>query len=125
MKKSSKNYSNNEFDKSFNLGKTTQIEIYDYSSRRLDLSVCKEDIKIMKYIGDAIASAITFLNQGIDIFNPTDKFFNDICYKYDNSVGKDIIFNDRRNDIYQNAIFCQNGCKYDRINFTLMSVNCM
>ena len=44
---------NNDEDKSFNLGKNTQIEIYDYSGRKLDLSVCNEGIKIMKFIGDA------------------------------------------------------------------------
>ena len=50
---SQKNESNNNDDKSFNLGKNTQLEIYDYSGRKLNLSVCKESIKVMKYIGDA------------------------------------------------------------------------
>ena len=39
---------NNAFD----IGKSSQIEIYDKSGRKLELSVCKEDIKILKYIGD-------------------------------------------------------------------------
>ena len=39
-------------DDSIDVGKTTRIEIYDYSGRKLNLSVCKEDIIIMKYIGD-------------------------------------------------------------------------
>ena len=47
-----KNMSNINNDKSFNLGKNTLLEIYDISGRELDLSICKEDIRIMKYIGD-------------------------------------------------------------------------
>ena len=39
-------------DNSFNLGKQVQIEIYDKSGKKLDLSIYKQDIKIMKYIGD-------------------------------------------------------------------------
>ena len=41
-----------ENDDSFNLGKNAQIEVYDSLGNKLDLSVCKENIKIMKYIGD-------------------------------------------------------------------------
>ena len=120
---------NNDEDKSFNLGKNTQIEIYDYSGRKLDLSVCNEGIKVMKFIGDAdkldIDSAKILSEQGIDVFNPTDDFFNDICHSYDNTDGKDIIINDRRNDIFQNATFCQNGCTYTGINYNLMAANCI
>ena len=39
-------------DNSFNLGKTTQIEVYDFRGNKLNLSIC-DDIKILKYIGDA------------------------------------------------------------------------
>ena len=119
----------NENDKSFDLGKTNQIELYDYSGKRLNLSICKEDIKIMKYIGDAeelnIESAKDLSEQGIDVFNASDKFFNDLCHYYDNKDGKDIILNDRRTDIYQNATFCQSGCVYDGMDYELMAANCI
>ena len=39
-------------------------------------------------------------NQGIDVFNANDAFFNDICQEFDNSNGKDIIIQDRRTDIF-------------------------
>ena len=124
-----KNESNNNDDNSFNLGKSTQLEIYDYSGRKLDISVCKESIKVMKYIGDAekldIDSAQTLSEQGIDVFNAADDFFNDICHQPDNSNGKDIILKDRRNDIYQNASFCQDGCTYKGINYNLKAANCL
>ena len=71
-------------DKSINVGKTTKIEIYDYSGRKLNLSVCKEDIIIMKYIGDLtkeldIDNAKAMSDSGVDVFNASDGFFNDIC----------------------------------------------
>ena len=57
----------------------------------------------MKYIGDVeeldIQSAMSLSEQGIDVFNSKDKFFNDICYPYESIDGKDIIINDRRKDI--------------------------
>ena len=104
-------------DKSFSLAKDNFLEIYHYSGLRLDLSVFKEDIKIIKYIEDAnkieINKAKILSEQGIDMFNLKDHFFNDICYPYDNPNKKDIIINDRKNDIFQNITFCQDGCKYD------------
>ena len=120
----------NEEDNSFNLGKTTQIEIYEYSGRKLDLSVCKEKIKIMKYINDVteelnIQSAIDFADKGIDVFNAEDDFFNDICHQYNNSDGKDIALNDRRTEIYKNATFCDYGCIYNGMNYDLMVTNCL
>ena len=88
-----------------------------------------EGIKVMKYIGDAtkelnIESAKSLSKQGIDVFNASNEFFNDICYEYESKDGKDIILNDRRTDIYQNATFCQAGCSYLGMNYNLMVANC-
>ena len=121
--------SNSDNDESFKTGKHTELEIYDYSGRKLNLSVCKDDIKLMKYIGDIkeidMDSAETLSGQGIDVFNASDKFFNDICHPYDNLDGKDIILSDRRNDIYKNVTFCQDGCTYKGMNYTLKAANCL
>ena len=46
------NKSSDNNDNSISLGKFSQIEIYDLSGRKLDLSVCKTGIKILKYLGD-------------------------------------------------------------------------
>ena len=116
-------------DKSINVGKSTQIEIYDYSGRKLNLSVCKEDITIMKYIGDLtkeldINNAISMAESGVDVFNASDEFFNNICHEYDNN-GVDIIIDDRREDIYKNVSFCDNGCSYKGMDYDLMIANCV
>ena len=126
----SQNMKSND-DKSFILGKNTKLEIYDYSGKKLDLKVCQEEIKIIKYLGDIdldkldMESAKNFFEQGIDVFNAADDFFNDLCHHYDDLGGKDIIINDRRNDIYQNATFCQEGCRYSGISYELNAANCL
>ena len=116
-------------DNSFDLGKNVQVEVFDMYGRKLDLSVCKEDIKVMKYIGDVeeldIESAMGLADQGIDVFNASDSFFNDICQDYNNTDGKDIVIKDRRSDVYQNVSFCQKGCAYDGMNYELMTANCI
>ena len=122
-------YENQNEDDSLIIGKSTDIEIYNNSGTKLDLSVCKEEIKIMKYIGDLekldLETAQIFSNNGIDVFNAADDFFNDICHPFDNPFNKDITINDRRNDIYQNTSFCQDGCRYGGMNYNLMTANCL
>ena len=124
-----KNKSSENDDNSVTLDKYSQIEIYDFSGSKLDLSICKEGIKILKYIGDVeeinINSAKNFADSGIDIFNPSSDFFNSLCFQYDNDDGKDIIISDRRKDIFQNISFCQNGCKYEGMNYDLLVANCI
>ena len=126
--KNNKNDSNNN-DNSFNLGVNIQVEVFDYSGRKLELSICKEDIKIMKYIGDVevldINSAKNLADKGIDVFNPQDDFFNDICHPFESPDGKDIILNDGRTDIYQNVTFCQDDCAYIGMNYDLVAGNCI
>ena len=121
-------YDNNDVN-SIYVGKDVRLEIYDYSGRKLNLSICTEYIKIMKYIGDVdkirINEAKMFSAQDIDIFNAQDDFFNDICHPYDNPNRKDITINDRRNDIYQNVTFCQDGCKFNGIDYNLIIANCL
>ena len=78
---------NNNNYNSLDIGKFQQIEIFDNSGRRLDISVCKEDIKIMKYIGDLkkelnIDTAISLAESGVDVFNARDGCFNDICHQF-------------------------------------------
>ena len=46
------NIENNDDDKSFYLRKNTQLEIYDIRGNKLNISVCENKIKIMKYLGD-------------------------------------------------------------------------
>ena len=119
----------NNKDDSVNLGKSLTLEVCDISGQKLDLSVCNSEIKVMKYIGDAegidIQTAMDFAEQGIDVFNAQDTFFHDICHPFNNKNGTDIVLSDRREDLYQNASFCQDGCTYDGMDYKLMTANCL
>ena len=48
----------------------------------------------MKYIGDLekldFETSQIFSNNGIDVFNAADDFFNDICHPFENPYNKDI-----------------------------------
>ena len=124
-----KKSSGNNNDNSINLGTFNQLEIYDFSGRKLNLSVCAKSITLLKYIGDVeeinINSAKNYAEKGIDIFNASSDFFNDLCFQNKIDEGKDIIVKDRRTDIYQNISLCQNGCKYNGMNYNLMVANCI
>ena len=111
------------------LGKDIEIAVYDYYGNQLNLKYCTEDIIIIKYIGDLedleISKAMELAEQGVDIFNAKDSFFNDICHHFKNKNDSDITLKDRRGDIFQNVTFCGDECKYGGIDFELMVVNCI
>ena len=117
-------------DNSNNLAKYNQLDVFDFSGRKLNLSVCNEEIKVIKYIGDIVEElnfeeASSLAEWGIDIYNASSEFFNDLCYEYESSDGRDITMEDRRNDVYQNLSLCQDGCSYGGIDYELMIVNCI
>ena len=59
--------------------------------------------------------SIYFAEQGYDIYNKNDKFYNDKCTPaYLNN--NDITIKDRRNDIYPNITLCQENCNYKGFN---------
>ena len=83
-----------------------EYAVFDDKKEIIDLSDCKDEtIKINYKIKNESLINITkinyYSNQGIDIFNITDKFFNDICYPY-SEEDSDIILRDRISDIYEN-----------------------
>ena len=98
------------------------FEIYSFYGEKFDnLSVCENtQIEISSPIIDLnlinYNEAITFLNQGYDIYNEESDFYNDICTPaYINN--SDIIIKDRQNDIFPNNItLCDNNCEYNGID---------
>ena len=113
-----------------NLGKDIELIIYDNLGRKLDLSKC-EDVQILvtKNIADLpyinFYKAKDLYQKGIDVFNESDPFFNDICYPFKTNSSSDIILADRRSDLFVNISFCDSGCIYDGIDYQLMVVNCI
>lgn len=109
----------------------SQVEyaVYDQNFSKLDLSLCADvKIKVTSPIRNYSELNLTkgeeMQQKGIDIFNATDPCFNDICFPYQEN-DTDMIIADRRTDLYVNASFCDDGCLYNGINYTLMTVECI
>ena len=66
-------------------------------------------------------------NNGYNLFDANDSFYNDICATYTTENGTDISLNDRKNVIEEsggNLDFCQVGCKMESFNYTNKKANC-
>ena len=105
-----------------------EYQVYDEQKNLLDLSVCNNsNIKIFYGIKDNSNLDISILNSfkdsGVDVFNISDEFFNDVCYPYSEN-GNDLILEDRIKDIYQNFTLCEEGCTYDSIDIFNMLISC-
>ena len=110
--------------------KNVQYEIYNPITKKkiTDLSVCQND-KIDIYIPTNLDNETLIIyedlkNQGYDIYNPNDTFYNDICTKYTSVNNTDLTLNDRKSIFYDNQIFCQENCQYNGINLDIMHAKC-
>ena len=120
-----------QFDIQGNSG-ANQIEytVIDSNNEIVNLSICKGQQATVKYILDPITLGIDIskvtemAEQGIDIFNPDDPFFNDICYPYTTNSNTDIPLKDRRKDIFQNVSLCDTDCTYKGFDPITYEVTC-
>ena len=96
-----------------------QYEIYDSTTgNKINLNECQE-MNIDIYIPTILDNNSLLLfndlkDNGYNIFNINDSFYNDICGTYKTINGKDIILSDRIEDIYKPTIekyHCQNNCE--------------
>ena len=65
------------------------------------------------------------IEQGINIFNLSEEFFNDICYHFESPIKRDITLKDRVLTFYPNMTFCDLGCSFKEINMTTMTCICI
>ena len=68
---------------------------------------------------------VDLVKQGINIFDPNDKFYQDLCYYYDSPVKKDIPMRDRVSLYYPNLTLCESGCTENGIDYNEMKVKCI
>ena len=59
----------------------------------------------------------------IDVFNPNDPYFNDICHLY-NKKETDNVLSSRRKSSFQNVTLCESNCIYKNIDFKSRRINC-
>ena len=97
-------------------------EIYLKNGTQLeDLSACDDTkIKISSRIKDLNAAhffeAMKFYEQGYDIYNKSNSFYQDYCAPAQDN-GNDITLIDRGKYYYPNASICNDGCIYNMVNF--------
>ena len=95
--------------------KNIQYEIYHpITKEKLDISICDNiDINIpIKLNEDKNILYINIKENGYDLLNIQDSFYQDICSKYKTANGTDILLSDRKNYFYNNDLTCQDDCKY-------------
>ena len=51
-----------------------------------------------------------YVNNSINLFDPTHPFYNDFCFKYKTPNNSDIYLEDRRKKYYINEILCEDDC---------------
>ena len=105
-----------------------EYQVYDEQRNPLDLSLCNDsNIKVFYGIknnsGLDISIFNSFKESGVNIFNISDEFFNDVCYPYSED-GNDLILEDRIKNVYQNFTLCEEGCSFDSIDISTMLISC-
>ena len=64
-------------------------------------------------------------NNGYDLFNIKDPFYNDICTPYKSVNDTDVILYDRKNDFYNNNYTtCQSNCHYSAFDSKYKLLKC-
>ena len=111
---------------------STQVEyqiINPNNFEILNLSICNNTkIDVFSPVNlsyDYLELIKQLKDQGYDIFNPEDSFYNDICAIYNSENNTDIILRDRKIDFYDpNLILCEESCDYKSFNVNTSKVNC-
>ena len=105
-----------------------KYEVYDDNQNKLDLSVCEDTkIKIFYSIKNIpfldIEQLKKFQKMNIDLLNPSDSFYNDICLTFFEG-DSDVTLTDRRKKYFQNYTVCEENCNYDSIDLEKMKISC-
>ena len=89
--------------------------------------VVQEDIKsIIKNLEDKKEDLIVFCaNQGIDVFNISHEFYNDICFHFKSPNGRDIPLNERIALFYPNITLCDKGCENTGVDLQTLKAKCL
>ena len=127
---------NNETNKDI-YGKSTNKYVFSFpdSGKTIDTTnicdendkiIIKEDLKhLVKGLDDQKEEYINFLTkQGINIFNISDKFYNDLCFYYESPNNKDVPLKDRISTFFPNLSLCDPGCENKGVDLVKMKAKC-
>ena len=111
---------------------TTQVEyliINPENGDILNISKC-DNVKIDIYSPSNFSQdyhnlIIQMKEQGYDIFDPKDPFYNDICSPYNSENDTDVLLIDRKKDFYNpNLSLCEDICEYKHFDIKVSKVKC-
>jgi hypothetical protein len=91
--------------------------VYDKNFRLLNSEICSKiiiEIPIKNDTSLNISKIVIMQNNGIDLTDKSDLFFNDICTPYDNDDSNGMPFNERTS-LYVNQSFCRDNCDLNSI----------
>jgi hypothetical protein len=111
---------------------STQVEyqvINPNNYTLLNLHYCKnDDINVYPPVNLDETTLDLFKHlkdQGYDLFDSNDKFYNDICSLFNSYNDTDVILNDRKNDFYiSNITLCEENCKYEEFLIEPLKAKC-
>ena len=119
-----------EKDTEISSDRYVQFEVYEsLNNTKLNLSVCEDvtiDIYIPLKLSDELLNLYNELKeQGYNLFDLNDKFYNEICTPYKSPNGTDVLLADRVNYIYFNdETKCPSGCKLSNYIIETESLKC-
>ena len=97
-----------------------EYEIYypfNNKLKKLNLTICK-DMNI-------IINIPIIINNNIDKYNISSKYYNDICYKDTSNKGTDITLNDRKNIFIDNDMnICEENCIFESYDINNKNAKC-
>ena len=103
------------------------------SGLKLDADeICKDDTIIIVENLNALldendeysSSMSNLISQGINVFDPNDPFFTDLCYDFDNPLKKDVSLDDRITYFFPDVKLCDKGCQIQAVNLEDMTAKC-
>ena len=108
-----------------------QYEIYNpINLTKIDLDICKDTKATIKTPTKLTDEAITLYDnlqeQGYNLFNSSDSFYQDICTRYTTEYGTDMIISDRKQilDKYNDIPLCQADCTFVYYNISSNMTTC-
>ena len=89
--------------------------------------IIQEDVNsLIKELDDQKEEYILHLTkQGIDVFNISDEFYNDMCYHFESPNEKDIPLRERIAAIFPNITLCEPGCESKGVDLEKMKAKCI
>jgi len=118
-------------DINYNNMKIVKYELHDPNNKeeQINLKLCKGDnIQVytpLDITNNYIHNYYKIYEQGYNILNENDSFYNDICTQFTSDYNTDMNLIDRKNGYYiANLTNCEIGCTYKRVNMEQKNIQC-